>query len=241
MPSYPFVAIFDEWLHRRAWVMQESILSARRLDIASSQIHWFCRSACRREGFPDRGLNKSFPPDGRELFRMPLRTEPLDQTIIGLEMDGPLSWWYRTLYASYVRRGIAMHKDLLPAIAGVAEKIAERTAYHYKAGLWLEDIHRGLLWQASYTVARPAETSCPSWSWASTNVLWFGGDRTLFPCTYESGPRATILDVTVINTDNNLFGEATSASLALRDHYRTFDHWTDEHCQYITPNVGRRI
>ncbi len=39
-------------------------------------------------------------------------------------------------------RGISHNDDALPALAGVAEEVTQCTRYNYKAGLWLEDIHR---------------------------------------------------------------------------------------------------
>lgn len=232
MPSYPFVWMNNEPLHKRAWVMQESILSPRRLDFGSCELKWFCHSSAKREGFPN--AEDSQPADsmasGRDLFKMPLCTTPVNPTATGqLDHRGPLRWWYRTLYRSYIRRGITKHKDVLPAIAGVAEKIAERTAYHYRAGLWLEDIHRGLLWQSQWNVTRPSETSNPSWSWASIDLPWNRGYRRLYLDTYEDGPRAEILDVSVLNAGVNPFGEVLSASLTMRGHYRMLDHWVDEH------------
>ncbi|CZR60249.1 uncharacterized protein PAC_10145 [Phialocephala subalpina] len=234
MFSDPFTHTEDEPLHKRAWVMQESILSSRRVDIGSSEVKWFCRSCTKREGFPgsEDGRGSGVPSHlraGKNLLTVPLCKVPLDPTTNGIELDGSgaLSWWYSSLYRRYVRRGITMHKDILPAIAGIAEKVAERTAYQYKAGLWLEDIHRGLLWQAIWSVSRSSETACPSWSWASMNLPW-NGVRQLYLDTYEPGPRATILDVNVVNTAGNPFGEVISASLTMRGHYHALGHWMDE-------------
>jgi hypothetical protein len=83
-----------------------------------------------------------------------------------------------------------MHDDLLPAIGGVAQKVAERSGYHYHAGLWEEDFHRGLLWQAYQNVKNAPNSSCPSWSWASTQLPWEHGLRNLDLHTYVPGQKS---------------------------------------------------
>jgi len=46
-----------------------------------------------------------------------------------------MDWWYTTL-RDYTGRSITMHSDLLPAIAGLAQAVADRSGYSYEAGLW---------------------------------------------------------------------------------------------------------
>ncbi|KUJ11494.1 HET-domain-containing protein [Mollisia scopiformis] len=231
MPSYPFTSLDDEPLNKRAWVLQESTLSPRRIDFGSSELHWYCRSSSIREGFPgSNDIEVSYAPTligGQvDLFKIPLCTSPFDPTVsvMNLFSSDPLAWWYTIVYRSYNSRKITIHTDILPAIAGIAEQIAKRTSYHYKTGLWLEDIHRGLLWQASWTINRPPATSYPSWSWASAILPW--RDRNLSLHSYEDGPRAEIVDVSVVNTADNPFGEVISAALTIKSRFRTFDHWT---------------
>ena len=65
-------------------------------------------------------------------------------------------------------------------MSGLAKEFSDRTGYHYKAGIWLEDIHRGLLW----TNQGCAIDLChaPSWSWGvmvgpPTVLRWFVDDN----------------------------------------------------------------
>jgi hypothetical protein len=83
----------------------------------------------------------------------------------------PLHWWYR-LVEQYQRRAITRVEDRLPAIGGLAQHFAERLSIEYIAGLWKNDILRGLLWMRVGDEALPApehirsNPKAPTWSWA---------------------------------------------------------------------------
>jgi hypothetical protein len=53
---YPMVWLKDQPLHRRAWVLQESTLSPRRIDFSSEQIYWSCRTTSFKEGDPHESI-----------------------------------------------------------------------------------------------------------------------------------------------------------------------------------------
>jgi hypothetical protein len=53
--------------------------------------------------------------------------------------------WYR-LFENYCTRLLTFESDPLAAIAGLAKEIQRQTNSSDKAGLWVEDIHTGLLW-----------------------------------------------------------------------------------------------
>ncbi|KAH8687983.1 heterokaryon incompatibility protein-domain-containing protein, partial [Tricladium varicosporioides] len=161
--------VYDEPLHRRAWVLQEAVLSPRRIDFASNQIYWSCRTKSLSESFPhiDTGDSKALIISAKDLFRMKA-TNPTPNPVchpIG-PYDTPISWWDKMLH-SFFKCEVSIHSDLLPAVAGVAAMIAEKSGYTYKAGLWLEDFHRGLLWQSHGSVEKVKNATAPSWSWAS--------------------------------------------------------------------------
>ena len=217
----PKYYLYDQPLHSWAWVLQESILSPRRLDYASEQIHWTCRTSTFSEGLPhlDDEIDH-LVTGGRNLFRIPVKKYDAypDMEFPGLQT--PMGWWYATL-SWYQRRNISVHNDLLPAIAGAAKIIGQCSGYHYKAGLWLEDIHRGLLWISFDSTTRPHGTSASTWSWASTNFPWHGTPR-LYLQTYRPGYRAKILQVDVETSGNSPFSEVLSASLKLQSHCLPF-------------------
>jgi len=74
--------------------------------------------------------------------------------------------WYQ-IVESYAPRQITKISDRLPAIAGVAKRVSALTGLSYAAGLWEEDLIRGLCW-----MCRPRSRYCstyvgPTWSWVS--------------------------------------------------------------------------
>jgi hypothetical protein len=131
--------------------------------------------------------------------------------------------WYLVLHL-FINREITKQADSLPAIAGIASKFHEKTGYGYKCGLWLEDIHRGLLWLPLRWATRSKDTRVPSWSWASINQPCCF-DNLGYLTQYCEGFRAEILDVTVNTVDDNLYGQVLSASLVLKGGCRSLDHW----------------
>ncbi|KAF4630552.1 hypothetical protein G7Y89_g7584 [Cudoniella acicularis] len=220
--------VYREPLHRRAWVLQESILSPRRIDFASDQVYWTCRTNARSEAFP---LEETYDIEilivsPRDLFRMPLgEYEPHPQIHSIGPYNTPMSWWSKSQHL-YFHREVTINDDLLPAIAGIAAKIAERTGYTYKAGLWAEDFHRGLLWQASHPSEKIEATTVPSWSWASRKHPWH--PRFLFLEVYRPGFRANILEVDVETCNGSPFSQVISASLKMESFCRPLGFWKGE-------------
>jgi len=69
--------------------------------------------------------------------------------------------WY-TIVGQYRNRRLTFEKDKFPALSGLAMEMAERIKYTYVAGLWLEDIHDGLLWSTIGTYCRSPDYVAPS-------------------------------------------------------------------------------
>lgn len=111
----------------------------------------------------------------------------------------------------------------MPAIAGIALKMKERTGYNYKAGLWLEDFHRALLWQPNCAVERLENTSVPSWSWASMKFPWTLLRLNLDICLPNF--RVTVLGVNVHTLEDNLFGPVISGSLMIEGGCMALENW----------------
>jgi hypothetical protein len=83
-----------------------------------------------------------------------------------------LKHWYRIII-TYSGTNLTFQKDGFPALSGVASKIHNLLGYHYLAGLWREDLTRGLTWFRPSYPKDPissidlSEYRAPSWSWAS--------------------------------------------------------------------------
>jgi hypothetical protein len=81
--------------------------------------------------------------------------------------------WYKVV-SQYSGLQLTFRPDIFPAISGIAKIFNEATDFRYVAGIWLEDIHSGLLWYRLYLgrkdVAQDRRNEnwrAPSWSWAS--------------------------------------------------------------------------
>ncbi|KAE9374043.1 HET-domain-containing protein [Stipitochalara longipes BDJ] len=231
MSSFPYTMMHHEHLHRRAWALQENILAQRTLNFASSQIHWNCRSRSYSERIPSGPQHISPMPSDRDLYAIPLERLKPHPNIRGYPLVGsqkhPMEWWYMTLW-NYTLRSITVHNDLIPAIGGIAQKVAERSGYHYHAGLWQEDFHRGLLWQAFNTVKKAPNTSSPSWSWASTEFPWEYHPRKLHLDTYIPGKKAKILELTTTTNTGNPYAQISTSCLRIEGLCRPLNYWTNE-------------
>lgn len=86
-------------------------------------------------------------------------------------------------------RLLIFQDDKLPAISGIAREIQRQSGFTYKAGIWLEDISRGLAWDTSGAGKQPEQYQAPSWSWAGLDVLEIG-DRPIREPTYHFSPYA---------------------------------------------------
>jgi hypothetical protein len=172
----------------RAWVLQECLLSPRVIIYAADQVYWSCRTGEKSEtgqnylaeshGIVQLGsYEKSllFPTTGSD-YADDTRTRPLALTRIEKMPFKPkkfsdyayqhgvlLNCWYQ-IAKEYRRCSITKAEDRLPAIAGVAKRISALTGFSYLAGLWLEDIVRGLCWY-SHNKIQTSKYLGPTWSW----------------------------------------------------------------------------
>jgi len=154
-------------LSRRAWALQENFLASRIIRYGQKELKWSCRSFKCVEEEPHRRA----PCDSsKHIFRTPKSVGLL--SISGLDQENSiLDCWYK-MVNEFVVRKLTFEVDRLPAISGIAKEIRSRIGktYTYRAGLWQEDIRRGLLWSTKGQALAGSQYSGPSWSWAS--VAW---------------------------------------------------------------------
>ncbi|KAM7210996.1 Heterokaryon incompatibility protein (HET) domain containing protein, partial [Rhypophila decipiens] len=142
-------------LYKRGWTLQEMELSPRLIHFAADQLYFVCRS--RMESAYGQHLGP-----GRALSHLgPARGDA--------ERD---LWW--DWVEDYSRRTLTRRTDKLPAFAGLTRKFQQLTSARPAVGLWMEDIHYGLLWRPTAPRdigprdTKPGEEpKIPSWSWAS--------------------------------------------------------------------------
>ena len=181
---------------KRGWTMQEGLLPNRLLHYTASQIIWKC---CEEQSF-ERGITERVEDriskaltysDYDEigfgsgfLWQLPpfLRFKSF-KNHLPINLDYPLMshsdtfrLWY-DLVEDYTPRRFEKFSDRLPAISGLAKVYGDMIRNPtYVAGLWKEDLIRGLLWHVEGATLVPKRLEgnastlpedFPSWSWTS--------------------------------------------------------------------------
>lgn len=244
--------INDSPLFQRAWTFQERLLSSRVLDFGVLQTTWWCEETSK-SGNPSQqadgwhcGSMSMWGP--AELHKIAVQVKcweiynylssisgpgsPLPkkegvERVNDVELinhEGNMEGWHK-LTEQYTARNLTFQHDRLPALSAIARCFYARTGYQYAAGLWLEDLPDGLLWQRSnsalrrYTKERSINDdgrtiySGPTWSWSSVEdrVVWrpTGGDDC---CVYGK-----VVDLQIEpKPGGNIFGALNSAVLLFR-------------------------
>ena len=178
----------------RGWTMQEGLLPNRLLHYTASQIIWKC---CEEQRF-ERGVTErvedricetlTYSDDisfGSGFFwRLPAFSKfKRFKNYLPTSLDYPLMsnsdtfrLWY-DLVEDYTQRRFTKISDRLVAISSLAKIYGDMIRNPtYVAGLWKEDLIRGLLWHVEGSTLIPKRSTgnistfheaFPSWSWAS--------------------------------------------------------------------------
>jgi hypothetical protein len=144
--------LFETPLVRRAWVLQERLLSPRTLHFSQTQLFWECNFVTACEVFPDKFPNALMYGDFH-LVKQPVST----------------SLWPR-IVRIYSRCDLSFSRDKLVAISGIAQAIQiQNLENKYLAGLWRQDMEEQLCWQVRAQRPSASSNQAPSWSWASVD------------------------------------------------------------------------
>ncbi|KAK3899435.1 heterokaryon incompatibility protein-domain-containing protein, partial [Staphylotrichum tortipilum] len=192
----------------RGWIFREDRLSTRKILFGQQMVHF----ECGRFQIPETGEHI-----------LSLRGGEWPVAGLGkLERDQVYRHFHEVL-GSYANLGLSRESDQLPALAGLAKVMFDITQDQYLAGLWKEDLHRGLLWNKFTRNKSLAERldslRAPSWSWVSQPGHMeyglcgptFWGDRHLRPA-YSDIDAWTVLQGAQLNQ----FGEVKSGTIRLR-------------------------
>lgn len=169
----PDLVRFWDPIERRAWPLQEFLLSRRVLKYGSHQLSWSCLSAEFHENDGEdwfSGRDKRFS-DLRRHFLDSQEDERLKRYV----------WQY--MVQEYTSRNLTKSKDRLLAISGIATALGTGQHDVYLGGLWLSDLPLRLLWEVTSALQpRPQEYRAPSWSWASVDgTIQFLSDADVDP------------------------------------------------------------
>ena len=151
-------------LDSRGWVFQERILAQAVLHFGHGMMFWECKCSRASEAHPN-------PPVSRHEPLKNLLSEAFREESLVDYAQGHYLVWY-VLLETYSQKQFTNASDKLPAILGLAKRFERTFKAMFVAGLWYEDLHRGLLWSryellGGHKKGRIART--PSWSWISTD------------------------------------------------------------------------
>ncbi|KAJ3454670.1 hypothetical protein MRS44_013270 [Fusarium solani] len=184
------VANGDEPTDTRCWTFQEQHNAIATARFTTDYFEW----RCQEKEYQDSDIHELwdddewvFPAsyfDGSIVLCRMAQDQELDAS------DHLTAWLNMT--CKYSRRDIRSRDDKLYALASAAETFASVVGYgpsEYKAGCWMQDLHRQILWKRDVyryrdRAARPlaeTETSLPSWAWPSSQsaISWFDDDLAL--------------------------------------------------------------
>ncbi|KAL1603558.1 hypothetical protein SLS60_005146 [Paraconiothyrium brasiliense] len=223
-----YEGIYNLPLQRRAWTLQEHVLSRRVVQYTSGQLVWHCRSARAIES--RRVLQSSFryPGTASEAFKpIVLKFSPNDDASRTLEQrkDILLALW-DDLVHHFSERRLTQAQDKLPAMSGLAKHIqtlGNGLLGRYLAGMWETELVYALTWTTKATFSsmkgnvaphKPRSYRAPSWSWASV-------DGPIDPPWKDSllkdaGRRCHVVDVHCELSTGDPTGKLRSAYLILR-------------------------
>ncbi|SCO92101.1 uncharacterized protein FRV6_16229 [Fusarium oxysporum] len=207
-------------LNKRAWVMQERMLSPRTLAFAKAQVFWECRCKRASEEFPSGYPIESFEIGQRD-FKQPHLQNKLKVHALNHHADGRLgddhiprlSLAWHNLVMLYSRKDITFEEDKLVAISGLAGLFAAQMGTDYFAGLWKPTLLKDLLWEVDVdnsVTKRPLKYRAPSWSWASVEC-----PVKYLPGWIESN-QVTVIDVKIQTVSQNQFGRVSGGYLQLQ-------------------------
>jgi hypothetical protein len=157
----------------RAWVFQERNLAPRTLHFHPSEMVMECKSSICCEC---SGLDKVIPATRRHSLHLesPDRVDIFDSWLEVVE--------------EYSKLRLTKESDRLPALTGVATVFQKKLGCAYMAGIWRDDVARGILWDV--TTYGPFERSirrndsAPTWSWASL-IPDMEGSGIVFPAGHD--------------------------------------------------------
>lgn len=163
--------IRDSELLSRGWVFQEWFLSRRIIYYTPHEIFFECQTE---------------PPksERQQIIHIDSRNNHETKKSFQLTPSSGFDSWY-DIIESYSGTELTMpSEDHIIAVSGVAKEFGEmikgitkakgQVFLHYISGLWLQDVHHGLLWQTKGPYAKCCGCGAPSWSWASrlADVRW---------------------------------------------------------------------
>jgi hypothetical protein len=177
----------DQPINHRAWTLQESLLSPRKLIYSTTPLVWQCQSNETILG------SRARKPDSRAWRSMSIQ---LSRVLTAAKYDSTYQDMLQAVHRNWIsilqaysRRKLTNSEDILPAISAIAAKFGVFLNEQYKAGHWYNpsnksDFARDLLWYRENSYKGPSIENgsaavaplytAPSWSWACRqDTVWW--------------------------------------------------------------------
>ncbi|KAK8034043.1 hypothetical protein PG993_009038 [Apiospora rasikravindrae] len=173
----PFSLMNSTW-NTRAWTFQERMMSTRLLFFTTSGLYFNCGQYVHSEFYTPQGSPRHVPISSvRDTFE-------LGQLLRTGDKSAVYDAWIEKVMNKYGDREMTKRTDAFPSLSGLAHTFASLLKDDYVAGLWGQDLARGLSWR----LGKPAHSSLeallsshnspdpyigPSWSWVGRGELEF--------------------------------------------------------------------
>ena len=207
--------VSDAALCRRAWVVQERLLSQRVLHFGIEQLLWECREIDACETFPD-GFPEFPETDTPTAAFKDLENVRGHHKSESASSSKYLVW--NRIVESYSGCMLTKASDKLVALSGVAAYFKDMLQDDYVAGLWKATLPRALLWLVNdmgptngIPRVRPLEYRAPSWSWAAMD-----GSLHCKMTQMDGDLVATLIDATVGLRSANATGGVVSGHVSIK-------------------------
>ena len=156
-------------LYKRAWVLQERLLSPRILCYGPLQLHWECFThqfdEMSPKANPSTGCEGDLTKHDFKLFeqlRMP-ETEYIYQRPTSASIYGIWS----NIKSQYWKSVLTFESDVLVAFSGITVSMEKTLGMKNLYGLWAEFLALEFLWAVLNPTKAVRSPEFPTWSWAS--------------------------------------------------------------------------
>ncbi|KAF7503416.1 hypothetical protein GJ744_003899 [Endocarpon pusillum] len=154
-------------LNKRAWVLQERVLSRRTIHISAEQTYWECGEGVRCDNF----TRLEYPP-GNQYFVI----DPNFPKRLTASGDDRTIEFVQFFFKKYSRCGLSYESDRSTAISGLVKRIEGALKTEARYGVFGCFLSRLLLWKRSNEkktapIIYPGGKEPPSWSW----MAYYGG------------------------------------------------------------------
>ena len=174
-------------LDKRGWTLQEYVLAPALLHYCDDMLWWECNSmVASEEDLQSEETPVSYAPWTKGLFAQHRTGLVGSDMLIKVSEGNQFNAWLLAI-ETYTMRSFTVKEDRLPAILGLISAFAKRYNAIPLAGLWYEDLERGLLWfrvddQPKASLQGPATSKRgASWHWVSVDYpvlfMWEGQFR----------------------------------------------------------------